>query len=190
MSAMDRSARVSGWFAIIALAMGCAGPDPSEAGSDDSTTEAGTTEETMTASMTSGADSATSTTTSTSTGTSTTHDDAAETDDDTGGSEEGTDTEAPDACADLDRVACQESEACRPIACAPFENDIGGAAIEWCLGDPAYIGCVAADLGCPEVRTVACDDDEDAVYMCPDGCLPKGFTECDPPAVGALPCDD
>jgi hypothetical protein len=193
MAFMRRSAWISAWLSswlIVGLVAGCPGDDSIEGGATEtSTTDATTdaTDATMTASMTGMGESATSTTEGSQTAT-----DAQTTDDgpgDTDDTGKGTDTEVDDPCAGLDRAACVDAEDCRPVACSPYEMTADRTTDGWCLGESAYIGCIAADLVCVEVRTVACDDDDDATYICPDGCLPQGFSECEPPSPQAAPCN-
>jgi hypothetical protein len=91
-----------------------------------------------------------------------------------------------DACADLDREACTEMEACTPILCGLYEMTQDGTT-PWCLAGPEFIGCRSADINCPAVRAVTCEGDDAPIYVCPDGCTPDGFMECDPPVNGDVP---
>jgi hypothetical protein len=172
------------------MLLGCAGDPLSEPDTGASTGDVGTTEATTHASMSGAGDGDESTSDADAPGTSATSGSSAPTtsgDDTT--DDAGTDTADDDPCAGLDRADCQEKTECRPIACGAFESSADAANAQWCIGAPEYLGCVPADLGCVEVRTVACDDaDDDAVFMCPDGCLPEGFSMCEPPARAPQPC--
>jgi hypothetical protein len=174
----------------MAFVAGCPGDDSIEGGATDASTTDATTDATMTASMTGMGESATSTSAGSQTTTDgQTSDDGPDETGDTDDTGKGTDTEVDDPCAGLDRAACVDAVDCRPVACSPYEMTADRTTNGWCLGEPAYLGCVAADLACVEVRTVACDDDDDATYICPDGCLPQGYSECEPPSDQAAPCN-
>jgi hypothetical protein len=193
MPLMRRSAWISTWIStwlIAGFVAGCPSDDPIEEGATAPSTTDATTDATMTASMTGMGESATSTSAGSATTTDgQTSDDGPDETDDSGDTGDGTDTEVDDPCAGLDRAACVDAEDCRPVACSPYEMTADRTTDGWCLGESAYIGCIAADLVCVEVRTVACDDDDDATYICPDGCLPQGFSECEPPSPQAAPCN-
>jgi hypothetical protein len=170
-----------------ALLTGCPGDDTegeTAAETEGEPTGTGSTDASGTDSMTSaGSQSGTSTTSTT---TSSTNDTTATGDGSSTGADDtaGTTTGA-DKCDGLPRNECTENEACTPIACSPYQEQMIGET-QWCLGEPAYIGCRSADLGCAEVRTVACGP-EDTTVVCSDACLPGDFMECDPPVQGDVP---
>lgn len=188
---MRCSSWISGCLITVGLVAGCPGDDPDEGVSTTASTEAtGTSgDATMTASM-SGSNGSASGPSSTDGGETSGGESSTTDTSSTQGTDEGTDTEVTDPCAGLDRAACTEAEECRPAACSEYVAS-DTAAMPWCLEAPAYIGCVPADLGCVEVRTVACQGDDGPTYVCPDGCLPSDFTECEPPVEGGVPpCAD
>lgn len=172
--------------AATALLAGCPGDDvegETAAETEGESTGTGSTDATGSASMTTSASQS---------GTSTTGTSTSSTSDDTTAGSDGTSTTGVDEttgtideCDGLPRNECVENEACAPISCNPFQEQMMGQT-QWCLGDAAYIGCRAADLGCAEVRTVACGPEDDTV-VCPDACIPSDYTECDPPVEGNVP---
>lgn len=103
---------------------------------------------------------------------------------DTGTDDESTGT--ADACVGLSREECNTDPACRPIACRPFTPTEGGQ-VMFCIGEPEYLGCQSADIGCDDARTVACIGDDAPVYVCPDTCIPPEAIECEPPVRGDVP---
>lgn len=91
-----------------------------------------------------------------------------------------------DECVGLPRKECTEEAGCRPISCRPFVMSDGGIT-QWCIGEPEYLGCQAADIGCDDARTIACVGDDAPTYVCPDTCIPDGGMECEAPVDGDVP---
>lgn len=102
-------------------------------------------------------------------------------------SSSGSSSGGRDACAELGREECSESEDCAPIACSAYEmTELGPEA--WCLGEPAFVGCHSAAELCDDFRTIACTGRKDVkeAYLCPDSCIPQNFEECDAPVDGPV----
>lgn len=177
---------------MLTLVGGCPGDDGADDGATgtDSTSSTGTgggSDATGTASMTgaSGSQSGTSTTGTASVSTTDATGSSSADGSSTSAGSSGSTTGA-DACAGLGRAECTEAEQCAPIACRPFEMTMGPGIMPWCLGEPEYVGCRSADIGCAEVRTVACGSGDAPTYVCPDSCIPEDFMECDPPIDGEV----
>jgi hypothetical protein len=97
---------------------------------------------------------------------------------------DGDSTGASDPCVGLSREECQADDACMPLVCSPYE--MTGDAM-WCVAGPEFVGCQSAEIGCDDVRVLACMGDDAPVYRCPSSCIPAGWSECAPPVEGDVP---
>ena len=106
----------------------------------------------------------------------------------TGASSDGADvtTAAGDPCAGLSQDECMADRACTAITCQPYVVEPSSGA--YCIGMREYIGCRTADLGCDDARMHTCEGIDAQVYVCGDTCIPEGWEECAPPAMGVEVC--
>jgi hypothetical protein len=102
--------------------------------------------------------------------------------------EDGSDStetgEPPPNCVELDEPTCNATDTCTPYLGTPYEVTGDGTI---CLGEPQFIGCLFADLGCLPATGTLCMGDQayDVASLCPP---PPGFESCDPPVDAAMPC--
>lgn len=92
----------------------------------------------------------------------------------------------PTDCAALDATACEEAPDCEPITASAIVEDPEDPEA-WCVEEATVVGCRGADDRCDALLTHACDPD-DNVYEVGSDCLPRGWSTCDPPTLGAPDC--
>ena len=90
---------------------------------------------------------------------------------------DGQTSEQPGECEALGEAECGLQAGC--VAKHGAALDFPG-----CSPEPAFLGCLP-DMACDAVLTTVCRDGTEEVYQNTDGCIPAGFTACDP---GLGPC--
>lgn len=180
---------------ILALALpGCGDDSGGDATSDDTgTAESDSTGDSTTSDATSNGSTDEGSTSADASGSSSTGDDSGTTSsaDSTSAAtdESGSDTASID-CSPLDETACAEQAECTAIEGA--EVIMFGET--YCYSTvPTFLGCRAADQGCAEVETFACENVEiTTTYYFPDACVPDGWLtdgcpNADPPPEECIP---
>lgn len=84
-----------------------------------------------------------------------------------------------DECAGLGPDECVDA-GCTPVAGAPHVVVDGVTCADY--GVHEFLGCLPPDTTCPPFVPVVCKEGEDQpAWDSPSGCVPPGFTSCDPP---------
>lgn len=94
----------------------------------------------------------------------------------TGPTTDGPTTESP-VCSDRPEGECTADNGCMSIFGQPL--DFPG-----CTPEPVFLFC-NEEVPCDAVITTACKDGTDEAYQLANGCIPPGFSTCDP---GLGPC--